>query len=179
MVDPTEWRDLKSQWQGGAPDPALEVRVRWSLTWRIWLSRAWLASELLCFVLLGLIIAQKVALAQFAAAAGLAVMAGFCVAGWLWARSGRRLGNMDSLTGMVDLALSRARTSLRMVYGTYAVILILLASIFIGVRPPAEQLAGKLAWLGISAVVTVVVHLFARARIRRFRSIRELLGSKQ
>jgi hypothetical protein len=174
-----DWRNLKSEWQGGAPDPALTVSVRRSLTWRIWVSRAWFVSELLSFLWLGVIFAQRIATAQFAAAGGIAMLGGLLVAGVLWARSGRRLGNMDSLAGMVELTLTRARTTLRMVYGTYAVLLILLALLFTSFRPPEDQLPWKLGWLAISAVVTVAVHLLTRSRIRRFRSIRLLLGRKQ
>jgi hypothetical protein len=176
MSDPGDWRNLRSEWQGVAPDPALVAGVRRSLTWRIWASRAWFVSESLSFLWLCLLIAQKVVMAEWTQALGLASLGGFLLAGVLWARRGRRAGNMESLPGMVDLALTRARTALRLVYGTYAVLLILLLLLFTGLRPPEDQLSLKLAWLAISAIVAVVVHLFTRARIRRFQSIHDLLG---
>jgi hypothetical protein len=178
MSNPEDWRNLKADWQSGALDAAFTAHVRWSLTWRIWLSRAWFVSEALSFLLLMAIIVQKIYLAQFAAAASLTFFGAFCVVGALWARSAGRLGNLDSLPGMVELALSRARTALRLVYGAYVALLILLVHVLVNEQEPPDhdrQLA-QLAWLGISAAVAGVVHLLTRARIRRFTSIRTLFG---
>lgn len=177
MSDPGDWRNLESDWQSSPPDPAFTAKVRASLTWRIWLSRAWFASEILFSLLLVLNFVQKIAVAQYAGAAALALIGGVCAAGFWWARRARLSGDMESLRGMVDLGFSRARRTLRLVLGSYPVLLILLVSVLM--RAPYDLLPAHLVWLGISIAVAVAIHVSTRTRLRRFAAMRRtLFGGK-
>jgi len=173
MVDPGEWRDLEAGWQSAPLDPAFAAKVSFSLEWRFWLSRAWFASEMLSSLLLIVIIVQNLMAGRFAEAGGLVLIGGVCLAGFLWARRVRIDGDKDSLLGMVELAMERSRRTLRLVLGSYAVLLLLL----MGTLARADEfLAGHLAWLALSTAVAAVIHVLARLRLRRFAAIRRALS---
>jgi hypothetical protein len=172
--DEAAWLALKSDWQANVPlESVLSNRVRASLLRRIWFSRLWLAIEVVSFLFLGLVIAQHFALRQFGAGTTLALITGFCVVASLWVRRARLVGNMESLKGMVDFTLSRAKRLLRIVYGSYAVMAMLLAMVFAGgVSTQDDRFLARVIWLGISLAVCVAIHIRTHVRIRRFESIR-------
>lgn len=172
MTDPDNWGDLKSDWQSAPQDPAFIARVRFSLVWRIWLSRAWFASEMVSAAVLALLIVQNFAAGNLATAASLALIGGVCAAGLWWARRVRLEGSTESLRGMVDLSLSRARRAQRLLIGSYAVLLLLLMATL---SRQDEHLAAHLAWLSLSATVAAVIHVFTWLRLRRFTAIRRTL----
>lgn len=173
MTDPGDWRDLRSDWQSASLDSAFVAKVSFSLKWRFWLSRAWLASELLASLLLILIIVQNIVVGRFAEAVSMMLFGGACLAGFLWARGVRIDGDKDSLLGMAELAVARSRRTLRLVYGSYAVFLLLLID---RLAREGEFLAGHLAWLALSTAVAAVIHVLARLRLRRFAAIRHALS---
>ena len=173
-----EWNSLKSDWRAATPeDAALGARLHASLTWRIWASRAWFASELVSFALLALIIVQKFAVGETFAAGWLATIAGVCVAGFAWARRARRIGATGSIPGMIDLSLARARQGLRIVYGSYVVIAMLLVPVFKEAEWPLDgddRFIARLVWLGMSTAAAIAYHLVTLSRLRRFESLRRL-----
>ena len=172
MTEPNDWGDLKSGWQSAPLDPAFTARVRYSLEWRIWLSRAWFASEMLSAALLVLLTVQNLATGNLATAGFLALIGGACAAGLWWARRVHLDGNTESLRGMVVLAVSRARRAQRLVIGSYAVLLLLLAATL---SRQDEYLAAHLTWLSVSAVIAAVIHVSTWMRLRRFTAIRRSL----
>ncbi len=176
-----DWLALKSDWQANAAAESLvSARMRRSLRWRILGSRLWLAVEIVSFLYLGLLVARHLWMHQLAPAVTLASIMGFCIAASVWARRGRG-GGMQSLLAMIEFTLVRARTTLRLVYGTYAVIAVLLVATLGGALPPLtgdEQSIARLTWLGFSAVVTVVYHVYTRRRMRRFESVRRSLNNE-
>src|SRR5262245_37685772 len=128
-----DWRGLKSDWQGSTPLEAFAlVTLRGSLRWRIWASRAWFVLEVLSFLFLGLAVVANLGTGQIAQGVGLGLVVAFCLAASIWARSGRVIGSLDSVAGMIELTLSRARKSLRLVYGTYAVIAVSAVAVVLG-----------------------------------------------
>lgn len=177
-----DWFALKTGWQASAPAEAtVSARMRRSLRWRILGSRLWFATELLSFLALGLFIAQHLWMHQLAPAITLASITAFCLAASVWARRGRVGGGMHSLAAMIDLTLARARKTLRLVFGTYAVIAVMLGATFGGALPPLtgdEQSLGRLAWLGFAAVVTVIYHVYTKTRMRRFEAVRRSLNDE-
>jgi hypothetical protein len=172
--DSTEWRHLKSDWQASAPaDGAFWQGVRASLQRRIWLGRLWFAIESVSFLFLAFIVVINLSLSRFAAASGVALIMALCLAGAVWARRVRRVGNLDSLPGMVDLTLSRARHALRIVYASYVVIGVLFVwSIVQGPWPLDERAMGRIVWLALSAGTAVAIQLHTSMRIRRFSELR-------
>jgi hypothetical protein len=173
-----EWNSLKSDWRAATPeDAALGARLHASLSWRIWASRAWFASELVSFALLALIIVQKFAVGETFVAGWLTAIAGICVAGFAWARRARRIGATGSVSGMIDLSLARARQGLRIVYGSYVVIAMLLVPALHEAEWPLDgddRFLARLAWLGMSTAVAIAYHLVTLSRLRRFESLRSL-----
>jgi hypothetical protein len=177
MVDPGDWRDLEAGWQSAPLDSAFVAKVRFSMQWRIWLSRAWFTSEMLSGLLLIALIVQNLVVGRIAVAGSLTLIGAVCAAGFWWARGARLVGNMESLLGMVDLTLSRARRTLRLVFGSYAVMLLLLVAVL---ARRDEMFAPHLAWLIFSIAVAGVIHVWTWLRLRRFTAIRRaLFGSPQ
>jgi hypothetical protein len=183
MVDQTDWLSLKSDWQSRSPIEDLASRaLRGSLLWRIWASRAWFALEVLSFLFLGFAVVQNLLFGNIAQGVGLGVVVAFCLAASIWARGARLVGSMDSINGMIELTLSRARKSLRIVYATYAVIAISLIAAAADVQgPPTEddRFLVRLVLLAICTGATAVYHFYVRARIRRFASIQRSFGARQ
>jgi hypothetical protein len=173
------WSAMKSDWQdAGAPDPGLSSRLRTSLLWRIWAARAWFASEAVSFVLLLLIIVQNFAVGEDLRAWFLAAIASLCVAGFVWARRGRRLGNRgESLVDLIEISLSRARTGLRIVYVSYVVIALMFVATFAEAEWPLhgdERSVARLAWLGLSAAAAVAWQLVTMSRRDRFAALQKV-----
>jgi hypothetical protein len=181
--DTTDWSSLKSDWQSRSPIEDLASRaLRGSLLWRIWASRAWFALEVLSFLFLGFAVLQNLLLGRVAQGLGLGVVVAFCLAASIWARGARLVGGMDSLTGMIELTLSRARKSMRIVYATYAVIGISLIAAAADALAPLSQddrFLVRLVLLAICAGATAVYHFYVRARIRRFESIQRSFRARQ
>jgi hypothetical protein len=178
-----DWNSLKADWRAGTPeDAALGARLHASLTWRIWASRAWFASELVSFAFLALIIAQKFAVGETFVAGWLTAIAGVCVAGFAWARRARRIVATRSVPGMIDLSLARARQGLRIVYGSYVVIAMLLVPVFEEAEWPLDtddRFVARMIWLGMSAAVAVAYHLVTLARLRRFESLQRVYRERE
>src|SRR5688500_9767807 len=173
-----EWSSLKADWRSGTPeDAALGARLRASLRWRIWASRAWFASELVSFAFLALIIVQKFAVGETFVAGWLTAIAGICVAGFAWARRARHIGASGSIPGMIDLSLGRARQGLRIVYGSYVVIAMLLVPALKEAEWPLDgddRFLARLAWLGVSTAAAIAWHLITLSRLERFESLQRL-----
>ncbi len=170
-----DWQALKSDWQAGGAEEALAGMVRGSLAWRIWASRAWFVLEVLSFLFLGFVVIGNIAAGQLAIAAEAAVITAICLAAVVWARSGRVMGGMNSLIDMIELTLSRARKSLRLVYVTYAVVAVLYVKTLIeaGMMLLQDDLSlRRIVWLTFCGAATVVYHLYIRSRMRRFDSLR-------
>lgn len=179
MTPEPDWSAMKSDWQGGeAPDPQLASRLSASLRWRIWVARAWFASEAASYVLLLLIIVQNFAVGEDVRAWFLAAIASLCVAGFVWARRGRRLGNGgESLVDLIELSLARARTGLRIVYASYGVIALMFVATFVEAEWPLhgdERAVARLAWLGLSAGAAVAWQLVTTSRRDRFAALQRL-----
>jgi hypothetical protein len=176
----SDWQDLKTAWQtGGAAEQVLAGLMRGSLRWRIWASRAWFGLEVLSFLFLGFVALGNMFAGQLAIAAEVAVIGFICLAAVVWARSARVTGGMNSLVDMIDLTLSRARKSLRLVYVTYPVVAGLFVKAFVDAIAPWPQddlFLRRVVWLTFCGVATAVYHAYIRARLRRFevlqRSIR-------
>jgi hypothetical protein len=173
-----EWNVLRAGWHAATPaDEALGARLYKSLRWRIWASRTWFASELVSFGLLALIIVQKFAVGETFAAAWLTAIAGICVIGYAWARRARRIGAVGSILGMIDLSLARARQGLRIVYGSYVVIAMLLVPVFREAEWPLDgddRFIARMVWLGLSAAAAIAWHLVTLSRLQRFDSLQRL-----
>jgi hypothetical protein len=173
-----EWNSLKSDWRAETPeDAALGARLYASLSWRIWASRAWFASELVSFALVVLSIVHKFAVGETFAASWLTLALGVCVAGFAWARRARRIGATGSIPGMIELSLARARQGLRIVYGTYVVIAMMLVPALREAEWPLDgddQFLARLVWLGMSTAVAIAYHLITLSRLRRFESLQSL-----
>lgn len=178
-----EWNSLKSDWRAATPeDAALGARLYASLSWRIWASRAWFASELVSFVFLALIIVQKFAVGETFIGAWLTAIAGVCVAGFAWARRARRIGATGSIPGMVDLSLARARQGLRIVYGSYVVIAMLLVPVLSEAEWPLDEddrFLARLVWLGMSAAAAIAYHLITLSRLQRFGSLQRVYRERE
>jgi hypothetical protein len=181
--DRGEWNALKAGWSAATPaDEALGARLYGSLRWRIWVSRAWFASELVSFALLALIILQKFAVGEMFAAWWLTAIAGICVIGYAWARRARRIGAVGSVPGMIDLSLARARQGLRIVYGSYVVIAMLLVPVFREAEWPLDgddRFVARLVWLGFSAAAAIAYHLVTLSRLQRFESLQRLYRGRE
>jgi hypothetical protein len=173
-----EWNSLRSDWRAATPeDAALGARLHASLAWRIWASRAWFASELVSFGFLALIIVQKFAVGETFIAGWLTAIAGVCVAGFAWARRARRIGATGSIPGMIDLSLARARQGLRIVYGSYIVIAMMLVPVLSEAEWPLDdddRFLARLVWLGIGTAAAIAYHLVTLSRLRRFESLQSL-----
>lgn len=173
------WQALKADWQASGPaEEALAGMVRGSLVWRIWASRVWFGLEVLSFLWLGLVVIAHIFAGQLASAAEVAVITGICLAAVVWARSARVMGGMGSLADMVELTLSRARKSLRLVYLTYVVVAALFVRTLIqaGASVLDDDLSlFRLGWLTFGGVAAVVYHFYLGARMRRFDSLRTAL----
>jgi len=179
----SDWSSLKAEWRAGTPeDAALGARLRASLTWRIWASRTWFVSELVSFVLLGLIIVQKFAVGETFVGGWLSALAAVCVAGFVWARRARHIGATGSVPGMIDLSLGRARQGLRIVYGSYLVIAMLLVLALREAEWPLDgddRFLARIAWLAMSAATAIVYHLVTLSRLQRFESLQRLYRGRQ
>lgn len=182
----SDWQTLKADWQASSPaEEALMGIVRGSLVWRIWASRAWLALEGLSFLWLGLVVVANIFAGQLAIAMEVAVITAICLAAVVWARSGRVMGGMNSLTDMIELTLSRARKSLRLVYLTYALVAALFVKTLIEASAPLLQndlALFRIGWLTFCVIATAVYHFYLRLRMRRFVSLRRSIrgtGEKQ
>jgi hypothetical protein len=173
-----EWSSLKADWRAETPDDAvLGARLYASLSWRIWASRAWFASELVSFALLALIIVQKFAVGETFVAGWLTAIAGVCAVGFAWARRARHIGATGSIPGMIDLSLARARQGLRIVYGSYLVIAMLLIPTFAEAEWPLggdDRFLARLVWLGMSTAAAIAWHLITLSRRQRFESLQRL-----
>ena len=178
-----EWSSLKADWRAETPDDAvLGARLYASLSWRIWASRAWFASELVSFVFLALIIVQKFAVGETFVASWLTAIAGVCAAGFAWARRARRIGAIGSIPGMIDLSLARARQGLRIVYGSYVVIAMLLVPVFKEAEWPLDgddRFVARMVWLGVSTAAAIAYHLVTLSRLRRFESLQRMYRSRE
>jgi hypothetical protein len=133
----------------------------------------------LSFAFLGLIVLQNLLVGRLAQGVGLGIVVAFCLAASIWARRARLVGNMDSINGMIELTLGRARKSLRIAQATYAVIAIsaIAAALDAQSTPGQGDLFGvRIVLLAICAAATAVYHFYVRARIRRFESIRRSFG---
>jgi hypothetical protein len=170
-----DWRDLKTDWQTGvAAEEALAGLMRGSLTWRIWASRFWFGLEVLSFLFLGFVALGNLLAGQLAVAAEVAVITVICLAAIVWARSARVTGGMFSLADMIELTLSRARKSLRLVYITYPVVAGMYVKAFIDATAPWPQddlFLRRIVWLTFSIVAAVVYHAYVRGRVRRFEAL--------
>jgi hypothetical protein len=182
MDETGEWNSLKSEWHAATPaDAALGARLYASLRWRIWASRAWFASELVSFALLVLIIVQKFAVGETFAASWLTAIAGICVAGFAWARRARRIGATGSIPGMIDLSVARARQGLRIVYGSYVVIAMLVVPAFKEAEWPLDgddRFIARMVWFGMSAAVAIAYHLITLSRLGRFEALQRLYDGR-
>ncbi len=178
-----DWQNLKSDWQASSPLETIAMgALRGSLRWRIWASRAWFALEVLSFLFLGLVMLLNLLHGQVARGVGLGVVVALCLAASIWARRGRQIGSLDSIPGMIELTLSRARKSLRIVYATYAVIgVTLIAAVADADWPRGDDdvLIARLIKLAVCAAATLVYHLYVRARVGRFESIRRAFKERQ
>jgi len=170
------WQALKADWQASGPaEEALAGMVRGSLMWRIWAARVWLGLEVLSFLFLGVVIIGHLVAGQLAVATEVAAITLICLAAVVWARSGRVMGGMNSLMDMIELTLSRARKSLRLVYVTYAAVAALYVKTVIEASAPLleDDLAlRRIAWLSFSGAATAVYHVYTRSRLRRFDALR-------
>jgi hypothetical protein len=117
-----------------------------------------------------------------AKAALLGIITLFCLALSVWARREPIIGNDASLMGMIDLAILRARRSLRLGLTSYAgVAMVFSAAIFHSRVPRAEDAVfhGQLILGAIFAAGTVIYHWYARRRLRDFMTMREKLSLRQ
>lgn len=171
-----DWQALKADWQSNGPAAeALTGIVRGSLAWRIWASRVWFGLEVLSFVFLGFLVLANLLAGKLAIAMEVAVITAICLATVVWARSGRVMGGMNSLIDMIELTLSRARKSLRLVYVTYAAVAILAVKTFIEASSPMlldDLSLIRIAWLAFCGAATAVYHFYLQSRVRRFDSLR-------
>jgi hypothetical protein len=179
MKDETgEWNSMKADWRSASSeDAAFGARLHASLTWRIWASRAWFASELVSFALLALIIVQKFAVGETFVGGWLTAIAGVCVGGFAWARRARHVGASGSIPGMIDFSLGRARQGLRIVYGSYVVIAMLLVPVLKDAEWPLDgddRFLARLVWLAISTAAAIAWHLITLSRLQRFESLQRL-----
>ncbi len=178
-----EWNALKVGWRAEtSADEALGARLYSSLRWRIWASRTWFTSELVSFALLALIIVQKFAVGETFAAAWLTAIAGICVIGYVWAGRARRIGAAGSILGMIDLSLARARQGLRIVYGSYVVIAMLLVPVFKEAEWPLDghdRFIARMVWLGFSTSAAIAYHLVTLSRLQRFESLQRLYRGRE
>jgi len=174
--DDGDWRGLKSDWQGSTPLEAFaRVTLRGSLRWRIWASRAWFALEVLSFLFLGLAVMANLGAGQVVQGVGLGIVVAFCLAASVWARSGRVVGNLDSVPGMIDMTLSRARKSLRLVYGTYAVIAVSAVAVILD----GQRVGERLVLLGFCGAITAAYQAYLRVRLARFESLQRYFRGTQ
>lgn len=183
MKDETsDWRALKSDWQASGPvEEALAGMMRGSLTWRIWASRCWFGLEVLSFLFLGFVVLANIFAGQLAIAMEVAVITVVCLMAVVWARSARVIGGMNSLIDMIDLTLSRARKSLRLVYVTYPVVTAMYVKAFVDASAPLLQddlFLIRIGWLTFCGIVTGAYHSYIRSRVRRFEALRRsILGT--
>jgi hypothetical protein len=178
-----EWNSLKADWHAGSPEEAvLGDRLYASLSWRIWASRAWFVSEVVSFALLILIIVQKFVVGETFVASWLAGLAGVCVAGYAWARRARRIGATGSIPGMIDLSLARARQGIRIVYGSYVVIAMLLVPAFMEAEWPLDgddRFVARMVWLGMSTAAAIAYHLVTLSRLQRFEALQRAYRERE
>jgi hypothetical protein len=177
MKDETsDWRALKADWQASGPaEEALAGMVRGSIVWRIWASRAWFGLEVLSFLWLGFVVIANVFAGKLAIAMEVGVITIMCLAAVVWARSARVIGGMNSLVDMIDLTLSRARKSLRLVYLTYVLVAALFVKTLIEAGAPLLQddlSLFRIGWLTFSGAAAAVYHFYLQSRMRRFHSLR-------
>lgn len=176
MNENPDWRALKADWQASGPaEDALAGMIRASLAWRIWASRIWFTLEVLSFVFFGFLVIAHSFAGNLAIAIEVAVITAICLAAVVWARSGRVMGGMNSLVDMIELTLSRARKSLRLVYVTYAAVVALFVKTVIEAGAPLLQddlTLWRIAWLTFCGIATAVYHLYLNSRLRRFGSLR-------
>lgn len=171
-----DWQALKTEWQTSDPvEEAFAGIMRGSLAWRIWASRVWFGLEVLSFLFLGFLIFANIFAGQLTIAMEVGVITVVCLAAIVWARGGRVMGGMNSLIGMIELTLSRARKSLRLVYVTYASVAVFGVKTFIEATAPMLQddlSLIRIAWLAFCGAATAVYHFYLRSRMRRFDSLR-------
>lgn len=178
-----EWQELQSTWVSAtALEQYAAANLRASLRWRLWISRAWLIFEALAFVFLGVVVVALVLHGSYPRASLLSIVTLFCLVLSVWARREPIIGNEASLMGMIDLAISRARRSLRLGYTSYVgVVMAFSAAIFYSRVPWAEDdvFHGRLVIGAIFGAGTVIYHLYARRRLRDFIAMREQLSRRE
>lgn len=180
MAEDMDWQQMKSDWQSRSPIENLAAgALRGSLRWRIWASRAWFVLEVASFLFLGLVVVLNLLHGHIAQGVGLGVVVAFCLAASIWARRARLVGSMESLPGMIELTLSRARKSVRIVQATYAVIVASLIGAAADATADGDRFVARLVLLAICAAATAVYHFYVRARIRRFESIQRTFGGRK
>ncbi len=179
----SDWRELQSTWVSATElEQHAAASLRATLRWRLWISRAWLIIEALAFAFLGVVVVALVLHDAYPKAALLGIITLFCLTLSVWARREPVVGNEGSLMGMIDLAISRARRSLRLGLTSYVgVVMVFSAAIFYYRVPSAENdvFHGPLVVGAIFAVGTVIYHLYARQRLRHFMAMRERLSRRE
>ena len=177
-----EWNSLKAGWRAETPaDAALGASLYASLRWRIWASRTWFTLELLSFAWLLLVIALKFAVGETFTAAWLTAIAGVAVVAYGWARRARRIGSSGSVPGMIELSLARARQGLRLVYGNYAVIAMVLVPVFKEAEWPLDgddRFIARMVWMGFSTAGVIAYHLVTLSRLQRFEALHRLYNGR-
>jgi hypothetical protein len=179
----SDWQELQSTWVSATAleDYAAE-NLRASLRWRLWISRAWFIIEAVAFAFLGVVVVALVLHDSYIRAALLGIITTLCLALSVWARREPITGNEESLMGMIDLAISRVRRSLRLGYTSYVgVAMVFSAAVFYSRVPWAEDdvFHGRLVLGAIFGAGTVVYHLYARRRLRDFMAMREQLSRRE
>jgi hypothetical protein len=178
----SDWQELQSTWISATElEQHAVASLRASLRWRLWLSRAWLIIEALAFVFLGVVVVALVLHDSYPKAALLGIITLFCLTLSAWARREPIVGNEVSLMGMIDLAISRARRSLRLGLTSYVGVVMVFSAIFYYRVPSAENdvFHGPLVVGAIFGAGTVIYHLHARQRLRHFIAMRERLSRRE
>jgi hypothetical protein len=177
------WQQLQATWLS---DPAEKnyfmSSLGDSLRWRLWISRAWLAVEIAAFVLLGVVVVALVLKGSFLEGAALGGVTLFCLGLSLWARRVPKMGNKASLMGMIDLSISRTRSSLRLAYTSYVGVAMALAAVVLYSRAPLTEDAGfpgPLVTVALFGIGTLTYHLYVRRRLRRFQDMRDALSRNE
>ena len=173
---------MKASWQSDVDSSLMIEKLRWSLRLRMLGSWLWLGMEVAGFVLLLTLAGIQVAMGHYGVAAALTALNVVFVGISFWARLSPLRGADGSMIELVDLAIQRARRSVRFAWAQYLttaatvgyVVFMYVADIGspLAAYHDTGRMAAALGLLAMYALGVGVYHRLSLGRLRRFSQLR-------
>jgi len=184
-----EWKTMKTQWKStSVAEMLMTQQLRWGLRLRMLGSWIYLALEAAAFVMLIVLGIVQAAMGHAGVATVFIVLALIFMASSLWARRLSLRGASASLLELIELAIRRARRSVRMAWANYFMTVVSIAAVLVLYLFPfgdpsaayhdGARLAGAMVIFAVYAIGVGVYHAYARRRVRRFLALRAQFASR-